>query len=728
MDQDLTEFQSPDDLEHAGKLSREGNQPPAEVPGYSIHALIGSGAYGEVWSGTDRNTGRKVAIKFYSRRSSVDFSLLTREVEKLASLAADRYVVQLLDVGWDASPPFYVMDFIENGSLEDELSRRGPFGVEEAIEMFQEVAIGLMHLHNKGILHCDLKPGNVLLDAEQKPRLADFGQSRLSSEQSPALGTLFYMAPEQANLEAIPDARWDVFALGALMYCMLTGAPPYRNAGVTEKVESAKEIGERLQRYQRALKDAPAPREHREIPGMDRQISDIIDRCIAVDPKQRFENVQGILLALRQRAENRARRPLMLLGMIGPLILLCIMSVFGYMLYSRSINQAEHSLMEKARESNAWAAQFAARTASDEIDNFFAAVHRMSRNSEFRKTLQEVISDKKLMELRRQLEDPNASAKNVKLIEEFLDNEVRKKLQPLLREQLNQSGRKEASWFCSDAAGTQLAFVSEDNKFSTIGKNYSWRTYFHGGPADLKSVVDGKPVYESHVDPQQRKHITRSHLSAIFISQASQRWKVAFSVPLFVDGEFIGIVAATAHCGDFVTFEDRPEQYAMLVDFREGPNQGAILGHPFFKDYTKNGKKLKTEFLIEQTLNKDDVRQSQFFRDPLSRHDAKYEGDWVAGISGIERTIFDRAARIQEQTGLTVLALEDSQRIMRPVNDLGKQILVLGVMSILMIIGVGVGLWALAIRSAKDSRERVSRVFRSATETSSEVKGKTSNA
>ena len=84
MDPDLTQFQSPDDIEKAEKLSREGNQPPADVPGYIIHSMIGSGAYGEVWSGTDRNTGRKVAIKFYSRRSSVDFSLLSREVEKLA--------------------------------------------------------------------------------------------------------------------------------------------------------------------------------------------------------------------------------------------------------------------------------------------------------------------------------------------------------------------------------------------------------------------------------------------------------------------------------------------------------------------------------------------------------------------------------------------------------------------------------------------------------------------
>ncbi|MEE2641231.1 MAG: protein kinase [Planctomycetota bacterium] len=728
MEQDLTQHQSPDDLQKAEKLSREGNQPPSEIPGYSIHSLIGSGAYGEVWSGTDRNTGRKVAIKFYSRRSAVDFSLLSREVEKLASLAADRYVVQLLDVGWDASPPFYVMDFIENGSLEDELRRRGPFGVEEATEMFQEVAIGLMHLHNKGILHCDLKPGNVLLDTEQKPRLADFGQSRLSSEQVPALGTLFYMAPEQANLEAIPDARWDVFALGALMYCMLTGSPPYRSSEVTDSLESAGEIGERLKRYQKALNQSLPPRDHREIAGVDKQLVDIIDRCIAVDPNKRFENVQGILLALRQREEGRARRPLMLLGMIGPVLLLCIMSVFGFVLYSRSVEKAENSLMEKARESNAWAAQFASRTAADEIDHFFESVHRLSKNRVFLETFRDVLGDRELQEMRARLANPNAGKKNRELISAFVENRVRQRLQPLLRSQLGEAGVKDASWFCSDASGTQLAFVSEDNQVGTIGKNYSWRTYFHGGPKDLKEKRDGEVFYTVDSDPAKRDHIRHSHLSAIFISQASQRWKVAFSVPIFEEERFLGIVAATAHCGDFVTFEDREEQYAMLVDVREGPNQGVILGHPYFREYTKSGEKLGAEFLINQKIDIGEIDSRQVFHDPLAKHDARYGGDWIVGVRPIRRALFDGSVDSTEATGLTVLAAEKSQSIMLPVLELERQIVVLAISSVVTVILVGVGLWILAIRSAKESRERVSRAFKTATETATVAKGKKTDA
>ena len=208
----------------------------------------------------DQKTGRRVAIKFYTRKSSLDFSLLSREVEKLVFLSADRYVVQLLDVGWDADPPYYVMDFIENGSLEDELARRGTMPTSEAIEMAEEICIGLMHLHGKGILHCDLKPGNVLLDQDKKPRLADFGQSRLSHEQVPALGTLYFMAPEQADLKAVPDAQWDVYALGALFYSAAVGEPPHRNDHSLARIDQAESLTERLHCYRDVIRSAPRPR------------------------------------------------------------------------------------------------------------------------------------------------------------------------------------------------------------------------------------------------------------------------------------------------------------------------------------------------------------------------------------------------------------------------------------------------------------------------------------
>ena len=105
MPSEHTQHQSPEEQREAQELSLKRSQPPTEVPGYETHRFLGSGAYGEVWVGIDKNTGRQVAIKFFLHGRGVDWSLLSRETEKLVFLAADRYVVQLLDVGWDAEPP-----------------------------------------------------------------------------------------------------------------------------------------------------------------------------------------------------------------------------------------------------------------------------------------------------------------------------------------------------------------------------------------------------------------------------------------------------------------------------------------------------------------------------------------------------------------------------------------------------------------------------------------------
>jgi serine/threonine protein kinase len=270
---DYTQQQSSDDEQRSQQLSLKHTHPPTEVPGYKTERFLGAGAYGEVWVGLDRNTGRHVAIKFFAHRHGVDWSLLSREVEKLVFLSADRYVVQLMEVGWDADPPYYVMEYIESGSLEDLLRDAGPMPLAEAVETFREICVGLSHAHGKGVLHCDLKPANILLDQDRRPRLADFGQSRLSSEQKPALGTLFYMAPEQADLTAVPDVRWDVYALGAILHCMLVGAPPHRTSDVAEELETATDLPDRLARYRRIIHTAPQVMAHRRARGMDRALA-----------------------------------------------------------------------------------------------------------------------------------------------------------------------------------------------------------------------------------------------------------------------------------------------------------------------------------------------------------------------------------------------------------------------------------------------------------------------
>ncbi len=159
---DETLVQSDDQQARSAKRSSGAFMRP-DLPGYEVRARLGAGAYGEVWLAIQTNTGRKVAVKFFSRHKGLDWPLLKREVGKLVQVISERRVVHLLEVGWDAEPPYYVMEFLGGGSLADRLDKE-PLSTTEAVRLFRELAEALVYLHNKAVLHCDLKPSNVLLD------------------------------------------------------------------------------------------------------------------------------------------------------------------------------------------------------------------------------------------------------------------------------------------------------------------------------------------------------------------------------------------------------------------------------------------------------------------------------------------------------------------------------------------------------------------------------------
>lgn len=538
---------------NAQRLSEKRDRPPTDVPGYEAQHFIGAGAYGEVWTAIDKNTGRKVAIKFYAHRGGLDWSLLSREVEKLCFLFADRYIVQLLDVGWDAEPPYYVMEYMEHGALEDHLGE-GPLPVDQALSLFREVAIGLRHAHDKGVLHCDLKPANVLLDQDGKPRLADFGQSRLSHEQAPALGTLFYMAPEQASLDAVPNAAWDVYALGALFYCMLTGAPPHRTSKAETSLDSSVSLEERLGRYRDIIEKSPPPREHRRISGIDRHLSEIVDQCLAADPKKRYANVQAVLDALERRRLRRAQLPLLILGVGAPILLLFVISMFAWNGFSTALNQSEAAVIGRALESNRFAAQFVAENVAGQINHRWQLLEQEANSPRIKQLLAAAYGK------------PRGSPE-------------REALQAAISEIRTKHPEIDAtSWFINDRDGRQLARYPLNEK--TIDQNYAFRDYFHGQGGDLERGT------------KNVKPITDVYRSNVFRSEATGRRMLAFSVPIFAEESegqeprVDGVYAMTAELGTFA--ELRPEygssggQFATLVDIRKDwqGHRGAVLEHP----------------------------------------------------------------------------------------------------------------------------------------------------
>ncbi len=719
----------------AEELSLRSTVPPSQVPGYRMERLLGQGAYGQVWIATNLNTGRTVAIKFYLHRAGVNWSLLTREVRNLVSMSGNRAIVQVLEVGWDSEPPYYVMEYLENGSLDDLIRNRGAIAVPKAVELFTGIAMGLNHSHGKGVLHCDLKPANVLLDQDMQPRIADFGQSRLSNEQTPSLGTLFFMAPEQADLNAVPDARWDVYALGAILYSMVVGTPPYRTPETVSTLDTASSLSERLKRYRDTILKSPYPRGHYKAPGIDRGLCSIIDRCIAKKPEDRFENVQQVLAALERRNINRLRTPLLVLGILGPLLLATIMGLSFWRAVSVAEADLSNDLREGALQSNYFAARSAAGTLESEISALFRLVEEEARRSGIEERFAESI-DAAGIELLQSLateQDPPPESQAT-----LIDLPARNDLEALLARRLEwirsrggpAKSTKFDSLFVTDRYGTMIAaaFANEPSS-APIGENFAYRSYFSGQSRDLSPTTPRRNIQRT----------TASHLSVPFKSTTTNRWKIAVSTPISVKRKSLdeqgpdrvteGLLVLTINIGDLqlLSTEDQPpglsqeddqapideninrqfSGFAVLVDGHEGQREGTILQHPFFATWngsedSKSADGSELKFQIDEAMLKK-LKEDGTYRyiDPVSKHPAgqAYQGQWIAAMEKVEiaRKGSDEFER-RQATSLLLLVQVPADSITVPISQMGQKLAKLFLYAVVaLLLGIA-GLWLIVSR------------------------------
>lgn len=531
------------------ELSQQGVRRKLRAPGYTLQRFLGRGAYGEVWTAVSRNTGRMVAIKFFTARGGLDWMALAREVDKLRHLFSDRSVVQLFEIGWEADPPYYVMEYLENGSLE-ELLRSGPLPVERAVAYFRDIAVALVHAHDKGILHCDLKPANILLDQEWRPRLADFGQARLVHETSPALGTLFYMAPEQADLQAIPDARWDVYALGAVFYRMLTGEPPYAQDGPWQEPLP---LAERLAAYHRHLHSAPPPRRHRDVPGMDAGLAAILERCLAIDPARRFPNPQAVCSALDQWHWQRLRRPLLIFTAVAFALLLLLLSAVGAYLFYTTVTTAEREVVARSLAANRFAAMAEAQQLALEIEHRWRVLEFEAADPQ----LHQWLTDAQF-----------ARDRDMQIALDQWLAERRAKYNRDFR-----TGADASLWMALDADGI-LRGADPPSRFRL--HYFGFRDYFTGLGHNLVDDKTGPP----------RAIIDAPHRSIVYRRRSTRTWTVTFSVPVYAmpdDLEPIGVLAMSVDLKQEATAADA-SRFSVLIDRRPDEKEGRpglIVRHPY---------------------------------------------------------------------------------------------------------------------------------------------------
>jgi serine/threonine protein kinase len=655
--------------ERARSRSLQQRRAPGQVPGYQMLRCLGQGAYGEVWLGTQQtNPAHRVAVKFYTRHGG-DWSSLAREVEKLNILTTDRYIVQLLDVGWTANPPYCVMEYLENGSLAQRLEA-GPLAVAEAVVLFREITEGVVSAHNRGVLHCDLKPANVLLGPDGKPRLADFGQARLAGEHAASLGTLFYMAPEQTAPESAPDARWDVYALGALLYCLLTGEPPYRDAPGAESVDESPRLEERLSRYRKVLETAPRPRGHRRRAGTDRALVEIINRCLAIRPEKRYPNAQAVLYALDARARSRARRPLLVLGAVGPVLLLGLMALQIRANLLTAVQQSSEALIDDERVSNEFAAQAMAGKVAGKIDRRW-------------RTLEYEAGDPQLQRRLRAARQKALGTPEQRDLQDWLAS--RQQAHPDLPAEL---------WAVFDDAGTMLAFSPRNPELERrfIGRNYADRDFFNGLASDRKDPPFPTPP------------LTRVHRSKIFHTQLSDARKVAFSVPVWDGGRApgaprLGVLAMAVEVGGFMEVRSgdhlSKDQLAILIDLRpdqEG-RRGAILDHPYLARLRQEHAPAERLAFFVDPQQFDRGTWDPDARDPVADVCADYAGRWLAASAPVQLDEPEQGG----DTGWVVVVEKRHDTAIGPVQRLQTSMLARGGLTLAIAIVVVTGLWGFVI-------------------------------
>src|SRR5438270_8414093 len=273
---------TPDDVAPTSQKTARAAELLGELGDYELLDEVGRGGQGVVFRARQKSLNRIVALKVISLGQWASKAHLKRfrlEAEAAARLEHPG-IVPIHEVGERDGSCYFSMKFVEGGQL-DEVVRRAPMPIRRAVELIAKVARTVHYAHEHGILHRDIKPGNILLDQKGEPLLTDFGLARLVETESTVtrtkevLGTPSYMAPEQAAGEATKFSKaTDVYGLGAVLYQLLTAHPPFAGGTTYETVRLVLETNPRRPRLWNSK--------------IDRELETTCLKCLEKDPKRRY--------------------------------------------------------------------------------------------------------------------------------------------------------------------------------------------------------------------------------------------------------------------------------------------------------------------------------------------------------------------------------------------------------------------------------------------------------
>lgn len=258
---------------------------------YELVRRIAKGGMAEVWEAEDTVLTRPVAVKVLLAHLAADDAFLTRFRREAVAAArlSHSHIVSIYDTCADDDCEAIVMELVRGRTLREALDQGGPLGIHQAVDIAAQAADALAHAHENGLVHRDVKPGNILLSDDGRVLVTDFGIAKAAeatsdlTEVGQVVGTAKYLSPEQVQGDHV-DARSDVYALGVVLYEMLCGRPPFQADNATATALA------------RLTTDPLRPRQVRA--GIPRAVEDVVRKAMARRPEHRYPSAAALRAAL----------------------------------------------------------------------------------------------------------------------------------------------------------------------------------------------------------------------------------------------------------------------------------------------------------------------------------------------------------------------------------------------------------------------------------------------
>lgn len=622
-------FEDHDHLANITTPFRQLTQSPATFPldtfgEYELIDEIARGGMGVVFKARHRGLNRLVALKMILAgpwSSTGDLQRFHTEVQAAAELDHPN-IVPIYEVGCYNGQHFYTMKLIEGISLSRRIAGT-PMPPRETARLMATVARAILHAHQRGILHRDLKPANILLDADGQPHVTDFGLAKRVPTQGTGdtpptgddatldgliLGTPSYMAPEQATGQNRRlTTGVDVWGMGAILYEMLTGRPPFRG---NDPIETLQKIQHEEPTRPRSLN-----------PSVARDLETICLKCLQKEPSKRYPGALTFADDLERWLDGRpikarpvgngerlwrwcVRNPLV--AGLALTMLLLLVAVAGASLVVAG--EREQQLREEAGLSNLYAARGVASTLLWQLEHLSRPLLRAAENEELRRMLR---------------------VKDTEGLNRFCDSLYD---DPKHRTLINGGDNPFRNWYILDTEGRMLG---DSPRFTSVGEPFGFRDYHQGAMRHARSERVGRAAV---------------HLSRVYLGKDDKLWKVALSIPVRDGPVPLGVLATTltttSTLGSLQL--DDGKRTAVLAARADGSSTNEeylIMLHPSYRTGTEavalKNPRLQTvhrpsatdEFTLPEP--RDAVLSIDLdYRDPADLR----QGKWLAGFAPVGNT------------------------------------------------------------------------------------------